>query len=328
MRVTVGRSRLASAAFAMLMSLALPKGATAAEFASKITKIVVPFAAGGGTDIIARTLAHEMASELGGAVIIENKPGAGTIVGTDFVAKAEPDGHTLLMATFAHAVNPSLRARLPYDTNKDFAPVSLVACSYNIVVVNPNSGFGSLAALISAAKAKPDALNYGTFGPGTSAHLAGELFNSLAGVKITPVHYKGAAPAITDLLGGTIQTMFTTVASATPLIKDGKLKALAVTSGARTSAFPDLPTVAEAGVPGYAAESWYGLFAPAKTPAPATALLNKAVDKSIHSPAFDKLVENEGLTMVGGAAEQLADYVRGEEARWRKVVQQAGIKIE
>jgi tripartite-type tricarboxylate transporter receptor subunit TctC len=195
-------------------------------------------------------------------------------------------------------------------------------------VVNPNSGFGSLAALISAAKAKPDALNYGTFGSGTSAHLAGELFNSLAGVKMTPVHYKGAASAITDLLGGTIQTMFTTVASATPLIKDGKLKALAVTSAARTSAFPDLPTVAEAGVPGYAAESWYGLFTPAKTPAPVTALLNKAVDKSIHSPAFDMVLENEGLIMVGGAEEQLADYVRGEEARWRKVVQQAGIKIE
>jgi tripartite-type tricarboxylate transporter receptor subunit TctC len=328
MRVTIGRSRLAYAASAMLVSLALPAAAAAAEFASKITKIVVPFAAGGGTDIIARTLAHEMASELGGAVIIENKPGAGTIIGTDFVAKAEPDGHTLLMATFAHAVNPSLRARLPYDTDKDFAPVSLVARSFNIVVVNPNSGFGSLAALISAANAKPDALNYGTFGPGTSAHLAGELFNSLAGVKMTPVHYKGAAPAITDLLGGTIQVMFTTVASATPLIKDGKLKALAVTSAARTSSFPDLPTVAEAGVPGYAAESWYGLFAPAKTPAPATALLNKAVDKSIHSPAFDKLVENEDLIMVGGAAEQLADYVRGEEARWRKVVQQAVIKIE
>jgi tripartite-type tricarboxylate transporter receptor subunit TctC len=326
MRVTIGRSRLAYAASAMLVSLALPAAAAAAEFASKITKIVVPFAAGGGTDIIARTLAHEMASELGGAVIIENKPGAGTIIGTDFVAKAEPDGHTLLMATFAHAVNPSLRARLP--TDKDFAPVSLVARSFNIVVVNPNSGFGSLAALISAANAKPDALNYGTFGPGTSAHLAGELFNSLAGVKMTPVHYKGAAPAITDLLGGTIQVMFTTVASATPLIKDGKLKALAVTSAARTSSFPDLPTVAEAGVPGYAAESWYGLFAPAKTPVPAIALLNTAVDKSIHSPAFDKLVENEGLVMVGGAAEQLAAYVRGEEARWRKVVQQAGIKIE
>ena len=302
--------------------------ATAVEFASKATKIVVPFAAGGGTDIIARTLANEMANALGGTMIIENKPGAGTIIGTDFAAKAEPDGHTLLMATFAHAVNPSLRARLPYDTERDFAPVALVARSFNVVVVNPNSAIGSIAQLIAAAKAKPNALNYGTFGPGTSAHLAGELFNGLAGVKLTAVHYKGAAPAITDLLGATIDVMFTTVASATSLIKDGKLKALAVTAAARVPVFSDVPTVAEAGVPRYAAESWYGVFAPAKTPAPVIALLNTAVDKSIHAPAFDKLVENEGLIMVGGAPQALADYVRGEEARWRRVVQEAWIKIE
>jgi len=306
----------------------LPAPARAAEFEAKTTRIIVPFAPGGGTDIIARTLAHEMANALGGAIIIENKPGAGTVIGTDMVAKAEPDGHTLLMGTFAHAVNPSLRARLPYDREKDFSPVSLIARSFNVVVVDPNSGARSITDLISAAKSKPNALNYGTFGPGTSAHLAGELFNSLAGVKMTPVHYKGAAPAITDLLGGTIQVMFTTVASATSLIMDAKLKALAVTSAARVPAFPDVPTVAEAGVTGYAAESWYGLFAPAKTPDSVVVLLNTAADKSIHSPAFDKLVENEGLIMVGGAPSLLADYVHGEEARWRKVVHEAGIKIE
>jgi tripartite-type tricarboxylate transporter receptor subunit TctC len=314
--------------FGLLACLALPSATAAAEFASKTTKIVVPFAAGGGTDIIARTLAQEMARALGGTVIIENKPGAGTIVGTEFVAKAEAEGHTVLMATFAHAANPSLRARLPYDTEKDFLPVSLVARSFNIVVVNPNSGLTSIPELIAAAKAKPGMLNYGTFGPGTSAHLAGELFDSLAGVKMMAVHYKGAAPAITDLLGGTIQVMFTTVASATSLIKDGKLKALAVTSAARVPAFSGVPTVAEAGVVGYAAESWYGLFVPAKTPASVIALLNDAVEKSIHSPAFDKLVENEGLIMVGGEPSLLADYVRGEQARWRKVVQEAGIKID
>lgn len=312
----------------MLACLAPPGAATAAEFASQVTRIVVPFAPGGGTDIIARTLAQELAKELGGTVFVENKPGAGTVIGTEYAANAAPDGHTLLMATFAHAVNASLRAKLPYNTDKDFAPVSLVARSFNVVVVNQSSGINSIADLIAAAKAKPDGLNYGTFGPGTSAHLAGELFKSLAQVKLTAVHYKGAAPAITDLLGGTIQVMFTTVASATSLIKAGKLKALAVTSEKRTPAFPDLPTVAEAGVPGYAAESWYGLFAPAKTPASAIALLNAAVDKLLHSPAFDKLVANEGLIMVGGAPEQLGRYVQGEEARWRKVVHDAGIKIE
>lgn len=314
---------------AVLLALtALAGPAIADDFAGKTTRIIVPFQAGGGTDIISRTLAQELAKEINGTVIVENKPGAGTIVGTEYVAKAEPDGHTLVMATFAHAVNPSLRAKLPYDTDKDFAPVSLIARSFNVVIVSPKSGINSIADLIAAAKAKPGALNYGTFGPGTSAHLAGALFNSLAGVNITAVHYKGAAPAITDVLGGTIQVMFTTVASATSLIKAGQLKALAVTSAQRTPAFPDVPTVAEAGVPGYAAESWYGVFAPAKTPAATLALLSKAADKAIHTPAFDKLVENEGLIMVGGAPDELGKYVQGEEARWRKVVHDAGIKIE
>ena len=326
--MTFARSRFTLAIVAALLGLAFAAPARADDFAGKVTRIVVPFAPGGGTDIISRTLAQEMQKNLGGTVVIENKPGAGTIIGTEYVAKAEADGHTLVMATFAHAVNPSLRAKLPYDTDKDFTPVSLVARSFNIVVVNPNSGIHSVADLIKMAKAKPDGLNYGTFGPGTSAHLAGELFKSLAHVKMTAVHYKGAAPAITDLLGGTIQVMFTTVASATSLIKAGKLKALGVTSAKRASAFPDVPTVAEADVPGYEAESWYGLFAPAKTPASAIAVLNKAVDTSLHSPAFNTLVQNEGLIMVGGAPEALGKYVQSEETRWRKVVNDAGIKIE
>jgi tripartite-type tricarboxylate transporter receptor subunit TctC len=314
----IAHARYAYIFTAMFAGAALAAPAGAEDFASKTTRIIVPFQPGGGTDIISRTLAQELAREIKGTVIVENKPGAGTIVGTEYVAKSEADGHTLVMATFAHAVNPSLRAKLPYDTDKDFAPVSLIARSFNVVVVNPKSGINSVAELIAAAKAKPGALNYGTFGPGTSAHLAGALFNSLAGVNITAVHYKGAAPAITDVLGGTIQVMFTTVASATSLIKAGQL----------TPAFPDLPTVAEAGVPGYAAESWYGLFAPAKTPAAVIKLLNMAAEKAIRTPSFDKLVENEGLIMVGGAPEQLGTYVRGEEARWRKVVHDAGIKIE
>jgi tripartite-type tricarboxylate transporter receptor subunit TctC len=321
-------SHRACVAFVLLAGMGLSGVAIADDFASQVTRIIVPFAAGGGTDIISRTLAQEMSKALGGNVIVENKPGAGTVIGTEYVAEAKPDGHTLVMATFAHAVNPSLHAKLPYDTDKAFAPVALVARSFNIVVVNPGSGINSIADLIAAAKAKPGALNYGTFGPGTSAHLAGELFNSLAQVKMTAVHYKGAAPAITDLLGGTIQVMFTTVASAAPLVKAGKLKALAVTSATRASAFPDLPTIAEAGVPGYAAESWYGVFAPAKTPPSIIALLNKAIGDSLHSPAFNALVENEGLVMVGGAPEQLGTYVQAEEARWRKVVHDAGIEIE
>src|ERR1700734_1316942 len=315
-------------AVAALVLAVVPNGPALAIYPERGVKIVVPFAPGGGTDVVARTLAQEMAGDLGVSVVIENRPGAGTIVGTQAVALSDPDGYTLLMGTFANAVNPSLHASLPYDPHKDFAPVALVARSFNIVVVNPKSPIKSIADLIAAAKADPDKLSYGTFGAGTSAHLAGELFKSLAGVNLTTVPYKGSAPAITDLIGGQIQVMFTTVASAAPLIQAGQLRALAVTSAERSPAFPDLPTVAEAGVPGYAAESWYGLFAPAKTPADIIARLNKSAASAVQSDAFKKLGVNEGLVMVAQPSEELDRYVRGEEERWRKVIQQAGIKVE
>jgi tripartite-type tricarboxylate transporter receptor subunit TctC len=289
---------------------------------------VVPFAPGGGTDVIARALAQEMAKDLGASVIIENKPGAGTIIGTQAVATSEPDGYTLLMGTFANAVNPSLNPKLPYDAHKDFAPVSLIARSFNIVVVNPKSPLQSVADLIAAAKAGPDKMSYGTFGTGTSAHLAGELFKSMAKVNMTAVPYKGAAPAITDVIGGQIQVVFTTVASAASLIEGGQLRALAVTSAQRSPAFPQLPTVAEAGVPGYAAEAWYGLFAPAKTPPEIIERLNQSVTKAVQSDAFRRLSVNEGLVMAAGRPEELDRYFLSEEERWRKVIQDAGIKIE
>jgi tripartite-type tricarboxylate transporter receptor subunit TctC len=313
---------LAALLFAVLSPNAL------ASYPERIIKIVVPFAPGGGTDVVARTLAQEMARDLGVSVIVENKPGAGTIIGTQAVAVGEADGYTLLMGTFANAVNPSLNAKLPYDPHKDFAPVALVARSFNIVVVNPKSAIRSIADLIAAAKADPGKLSYGTYGTGTSAHLAGELFKSLAKVDLTTVPYKGAAPAITDLISGQIQVMFTTVASAASLIEAGQLRALAVTSAERSPAFPDLPTVAEAGVPGYAAESWYGLFAPAKTPRDVIDRLNKSAAMAVQSEAFKRLGVNEGLVMVARPPDELERYFRGEEARWRKVIQDAGIKVE
>jgi tripartite-type tricarboxylate transporter receptor subunit TctC len=213
----------ACALFALAaLALLLPAidDAALAGYPDRVVKIVVPFAPGGGTDVIARTLAQEMAQNIGVSVVVENKPGAGTIIGTQAVAASDPDGYTLLMGTFANAVNPSLNAKLPYDPQKDFAAVALVARSFNIVVVNPNSPYKSIGDLIAAAKADPDKLSYGTFGIGTSAHLAGELFKNMAKVNLTTVHYKGAAPAITDLIGGQIQVMFTTVASAAALIQD------------------------------------------------------------------------------------------------------------
>ena len=225
----------ALAAFALP---ALSNNQALAGYPDRIVKIVVPFAPGGGTDVVARTLAQEMAKDLGATVIIENKPGAGTIIGTQAVATSEPDGYTLLMGTFANAVNPSLNAKLPYDAHGAFAPVSLIARSFNIVVVNPASPIKSIADLIAAAKAEPDKLSYGTYGTGTSAHLAGELFKHMAKVNLTTVPYKGAAPAITDLIGGQIQVMFTTVASAASLVEAGQLRAIAVTSAERSAAFP------------------------------------------------------------------------------------------
>jgi tripartite-type tricarboxylate transporter receptor subunit TctC len=316
----------ALAAYVLLSALS---GAPAlAGYPDRIIKIVVPFAPGGGTDVVARALAQEMAKDLGATVIIENKPGAGTIIGTQAVATSAPDGYTLLMGTFANAVNPSLNAKLPYDAHNDFAAVALVARSFNIVVVNPASAIKSIADLIAAARAEPEKLSYGTYGTGTSAHLAGELFKHMAKVNLTTVPYKGAAPAITDLIGGQIQVMFTTVASCASLVEAGQLRAIAVTSAERSPAFPQLPTVSEAGVPGYAAEAWYGLYAPARTPPDIIDRLNKSAARAVQSEGFKKLGANEGLVMVAEPPAALDRYFHGEEDRWRQVIREAGIKIE
>ena len=322
------RRHLALAIVAGLLVGAITGEPAQADFPERIIKIIVPQAPGGGTDAIARVLAQEMAKDLGGTVIIENKAGAGTIVGTQAVVTSEPDGHTLLMGTFASAVNSSLVAKLPYDVHRDLAPVALVARAFNIVVVNPKSPLKSVSDLIAAAKAEPGKLSYGTYGTGTSAHLGGELFKSLAGVDMTAVPYKGSAPAITDLLGGQIQVMFTTVSSAAALIEAGQLRALAVTSAERSRAFPQLPTVAEAGVPGYVLENWYGLFAPGKTPPDIIDRLNRAAGKAFQSEAFRKIAANEGLVMVPAPPAEFARYFRGEEARWRKLIQDTGIKAD
>jgi len=323
----VTRARILATALVVVAPSALATSA-AAGYPDRIVRIVVPFAPGGGTDVIARALAQEMARDVGGSIIIENRPGAGTIIGTQSVATSAPDGYTLLMGTFANAVNPSLNAKLPYDAQGAFAPVSLLARSFNLVVVNPASPIKSIVDLIAAAKAEPGKLTYGTYGTGTSAHLAGELFKHMAKVDLTTVPYKGAAPAITDLIGGQIQVIFTTVASAASLVEAGQLRAIAVTSAERSAAFPQLPTVSEAGVPGYAAEAWYGLYAPAKTPPEIIDRLNQSAAKALQSDVFRRLSVNEGLVMVGGPPEELDRYFRAEQERWRKVIEAAGIKIE
>jgi tripartite-type tricarboxylate transporter receptor subunit TctC len=315
-------------AVAVLVLAGFPNRPALALYPERGLRIVVPFAPGGGTDVVARTLAQEMAKDLRVSVIIENRPGAGTIVGTQAVAVSTADGYTLLMGTFANAVNPSLNAKLPYDPHKDFAPVALIARSFNIVVVNPKSSIRTISDLIAAAKANPGKMTFGTFGAGTSAHLAGELFKDMAKVNLTAVPYKGAAPAITDLIGGQIDVMFTTVASAASLIESGQLRAIAVTSAERSPAFPQVPTVAEAGVPGYAAESWYGLFARAGTPPELIDRLNRSAASAVQSEAFRTLSVNEGLVTVALPPEALDRYFLAEEERWRRVISEAGIKME
>ncbi|MDM0032017.1 tripartite tricarboxylate transporter substrate binding protein [Variovorax sp. J22P271] len=313
----------------LLTSLAFSHPAAAQAFPTKKPiRLIVPFAAGGGTDVISRVLGAGIGAELHQTVIVENKPGAGTLIGSDYVAKSAPDGYTLLMATFAHAVNPSLLTKLPYNQATAFAPLSLVGESPNVLVVRPEHAVKSVADLVAYAKANPGKLSYGSFGNGTSAHLAGELFKSLAKVDLTHVPYRGSAPALTDLLGGQIDMMFTTTASVAPYIASGKLRALAVTSPQRSSALPNVPTVAESGVPGYVAQSWYGLYAPAGTPRDVVMQLNAAIRKAASSETFRKRIEDEGLVVRASPPEELARYVAAEEARWGKVVRDAHITID
>ena len=315
-----------SPALALLLCVGISPIHAQTNFPEKPVRIVVPFPPGGGTDLVVRALAAGMATELGQSVIIENKSGAGTVIGTEFVAKSPPDGYTLLVGTFAFAVNPSLLAKLPFDTNKAFAPVVLISRSPNILVVRTDSPYKSVQDVIRAAQANPGKLTYASQGNGTSAHLAAELFNALAKINITHIPYKGASPALTDIVGGQVDLMFATSAGATPLLESGRLRALAVTTPERSAAFPALPTMIEAGVAEYQATSWYGLYAPAGTPSAAIDRLNAAASKVAQAEAFKSRVASEGLVISTGTPKELDDFMRGEQARWARVIQAAGIK--
>lgn len=298
-----------------------------AAFPERPVHLVVPFSPGGGTDLIARTLGNGMANALGQPVIIDNKPGAGTIIGTDFVAKSAPDGYNLVVASFAHAVNPSLMAKLPYAPDKAFTPVVLIGRGPNVLVVRASSPYKTVKDILVAAAANPEKLSYASQGNGTSAHLAGEMFTNLGKVKMTHIPYKGAGPAITDLLGGQVDMMFATSSAVGSFIDSGKLRAVAVTTSERSSALKGVPAVAET-VPGYAVESWYGLYAPAGTPADVVAKLNAAAKKAAQADEFRKKIEQEGLAVSAGSPEELDLYVRREETRWRKIVKENNVKVD
>jgi tripartite-type tricarboxylate transporter receptor subunit TctC len=298
-----------------------------AAFPDKAVKIVVPFSPGGGTDLIARSIGSGMAKALGQSVIIENKPGAGTIIGTDMVAKSPPDGYTLVISTFAHAVNPSLVTKLPYAWDKAFTPVVLIGRGPNVLVVRAGSPFKSIKDVISFAKANPGKLSYASQGNGTSAHLAGEMFTNLAKVEMIHVPYKGAGPAMTDLLGGQVDMIFGTAAAVSTFVDSGKMRALGVTTPMPSPALPGVPAIADS-VPGYQVESWYGLYAPVGTPLDAVDKLNAAAKSASQQEDFKKKVEQEGLVISAGPPAELDAYVKAEEARWRKVVKENNIKAD
>ncbi|HPV22700.1 MAG TPA: tripartite tricarboxylate transporter substrate binding protein [Casimicrobium sp.] len=298
-----------------------------ADFPDKPVRLIVPFAPGGGTDLIARTLAGGMQQALGQPVIVENKPGGGTVIGSDMVAKSAPDGYTLVVATFAHAVNPSLLQKLPFDTNKAFAPVILLGRGPNVLVVRAESPYKSVNDVIIAAKANPGKLTYASQGKGTSAHLAGEMFANLAKVEMLHIPYRGAGPAITDLLGGSVDMIFGTAAAVSTFVDAGKLRALGVTSPQPSPALKGVPAIADT-VPGYQTESWYGLYAPAGTPKDVIAKLNAAAAKATQSADFRKKVEQEGLVISAGTPAELHTYVRAEEVRWKKIIKENNIKAD
>lgn len=294
-------------------------------FPDRPLRIVVPFTPGGGTDIVARQLAKGLTDELGQSVVVENRPGGSTIIGTENVAKSAPDGYTLLMSTFAHAVNPSIHKKLPYDTDKAFEPVAMIGKSPNVLVVSPKSRFKSVQDILTYARSNPGKLTFGSYGNGTSAHLAGELFKSLGKVDILHVPYKGAGPGINDLMGGQIDMIFSTSASVSSHIKSGQLRALAVTTKDRSPAYPGVPTVAESGEPSYFVDSWYGVFVPQGTPKAVVDQLNAAIKKASDEPEFQKALELEGLVASVGTPAALGEYVKQEEARWSKIIKDAGI---
>ena len=314
--------------FAFVLGI-LPADALAQSYPSRPVRLVVPFPAGGTTDILARAMAEKLSGALGQQFVVDNRPGAGGNIGSDIVAKSQPDGYTLLMGTVGtHAINPSLYPKMPYDHVKDFVPVVLVAGVPNVLVVNPTVPAKTVAELIALAKEKPGTINFASSGNGTSIHLSGELFKLLAGVQIAHVPYKGSAPALTDLIGGQVQIMFDNLPSALPHIKGGKLRALAVTSSKRAPALPDLPTIAESGVAGFEASSWFGILAPAATPRDIVQRINAEANKALHAPDMREKLLAQGAEAVGNSPEFFADTIRTETVKWAKVVKDSGARVD
>ena len=313
---------------AMLILTSSASAATPADYPIKPIRMIVGFAPGGGTDTTARAISAKLGELLGQQVIVDNRAGAAGNIATELVAKAVPDGYTLLLGTIAAlAINPSLyRTKLPFDSVKDFAPIIQAVDSTNILSLHPSVPAGSVKELIALAKTKP--LNYGSSGVGGTGHLAGELFNSMAGIKMTHIPYKGGGPAMIDLVGGQVQLVFATAASAVPQIKAGKIKGIAVTTIKRSALMPSIPTIAESGLPGFDANNWYGLLAPAKTPRPIIMRLNAEVTKVLAMPDVKDFLFHQGLDPAPGTPEQFGAYIKSEMTKWAKVVKDSGARAD
>jgi len=310
-----------------IWALVLPGAAAAQTYPVKTVRMVVGFPPGGPTDVLARIVAQKLGESWGQQVIVDNRAGASGMIGAELVARAAPDGYTLLMVPVTFAVTPSLFSKMNYDSERDFAAVAQVAAAPFILVVHPTLPVKSVKDLVALARARPGQLNYASASTGGMPHLAGELFNLMAGVKMVHVPYKGAAPATTDLLAGQVQLMFNNMLSAMPQVKAARLRALAVTSTRRSNALPELPAIAET-LPGYEASGWYGLLAPAATPREAVARINSETSRIMKLPEVAQRLAGDGVEAVGTTPEQFAAYLRAEIAKWGKIVKTAGIKAD
>ena len=297
-------------------------------YPTKPVKLVVPYPPGGPTDIVARLVAQKLSEQMGQPFIIDNRPGAGANTGAELVARSAPDGYTLVVATTAHAINPSLFKNLGYSLSKDFVPVSLLTSGPLVIVANPALPVKNITELIALAKSKPGELNFASSGNGQSTHLSAELFASMAGVKMNHIPYKGSAPALTDTMGGQTHLMFDTMLSAMPHVKGGKLKALAVTSATRSPVAPDVPTVAESGLPGYEAIAWNGLLAPAGTPPEVVARLNAELKKALASPDVKDKFEAQGFAASWTTPTDFGRFLTVEVDKWAKVVKVSGATVD
>jgi tripartite-type tricarboxylate transporter receptor subunit TctC len=302
--------------------------AQAQSFPTKPIRVIVPSVAGGGTDITARMIAPRMSELLGQQVVVENRAGAAMIIGSEAVARAAPDGHTLLMGISTLAINPWVHRKLPYDTVRDFAPISQVVSLPNVLVVHPSLPAKTVKEFVALAKARPGTLNYASAGVGSSLHLSMVLLMSMTGIRLEHVPYKGSAPALMDMLAGQVVAMTGTMITVIPYVRSGRMRALGVTSLARSSVAPDVPTIAEAGVPGYESVQWYGLLAPGGTPRDVIIKIHEAAARATQEPAVRKRFLDDGVEPIGGTPEQFAAVIRDDMAKWERVVKAAGIKPE